>query len=241
VCGSRTWTPRAERQALEQWNLIVRAEKEFLRGCGRATAGGDYSAVQALAVLSTTSHALAAITGAQTDRMTRDDGWQLLSIGRHIERLGFLAQALACAFSTGAVHDDSGYEALLALFDSTITFHAHYQQRRDLVALLDMLVTHRDNPRSLAWVLSTLRARVGKLPDAHGLPAHSLLEQVPDPAGWDLIALSGALAGPAGQQNSYLGLLELLQACERGAYDLSDRLGHAYFSHADRVNRSILS
>ena len=29
---------------------------------------------------------LAAVTGAQTDRMTRDDGWRLLSIGRHIER-----------------------------------------------------------------------------------------------------------------------------------------------------------
>jgi uncharacterized alpha-E superfamily protein len=39
---------------------------------------------------------LAAITGLQTDRMTRDDGWRLLSIGRHIERLGFLA-SMPCA------------------------------------------------------------------------------------------------------------------------------------------------
>ncbi|NIG00553.1 alpha-E domain-containing protein, partial [Burkholderia sp. Ax-1720] len=30
---------------------------------------------------------LSAITGAQTDNMTRDDGWRLLSIGRQIDRV----------------------------------------------------------------------------------------------------------------------------------------------------------
>jgi uncharacterized alpha-E superfamily protein len=51
-------------------------------------------------VLKTASDHLAAITGAQTDRMTRDDGWRLLSIGRHIERLGFLASRTALGFET---------------------------------------------------------------------------------------------------------------------------------------------
>ena len=40
--------------------------------------------------------------------MTRDDGWRLLSTGRHVERLGFLAQALSSAFETGAVFDEGG-------------------------------------------------------------------------------------------------------------------------------------
>ena len=48
------------------------------------------------------------------------------------------------------------------------------------------------------------------------------------------------MAGPAGQQSAYLALVELLQSCTQAAYDLSDHLGHAYFSHADRVNRSFL-
>jgi hypothetical protein len=32
---------------------------------------------------------------------------------------------------------------MLALFDSTITFHARYQQSRDLAALADLLVLDR--------------------------------------------------------------------------------------------------
>ncbi|NIC42384.1 circularly permuted type 2 ATP-grasp protein [Aquabacterium sp. A08] len=230
-----------ERLSQEQRNLIERVESEFAAQHQSLSADADYASQEALEALEEASEWLAGITGAQTDRMMRDDGWRMLSIGRHIERLSTLAHALATALETGAAFEDSGYEALLALFDSTITFHAHYQQRRDLVALLDMLVTHRDNPRSLAWVLSTLRSRVAKLPEANGQPASALQQHLPDPGAWDLIALSGALAGPASQQTTYLGLLELLQSCSQAAHELSDRLGHAYFSHADRVNRSIVT
>jgi uncharacterized alpha-E superfamily protein len=51
-----------------------------------------------LGVLNRATTHLAAITGAQTDRMTRDDGWRLLSVGRQIERLDMLAHALALGF-----------------------------------------------------------------------------------------------------------------------------------------------
>ena len=48
--------------------------------------------MEALRQLETLSGRTAAMTGQQTDRMTRDDGWRLLSIGRHLERLPSLAQ-----------------------------------------------------------------------------------------------------------------------------------------------------
>ena len=83
--------------------------------------------------------------------MTRDDGWRFLSIGHHIERPGFLASALAYGFETDSVHTAGGFDAMIALFDSTITFHAQYQQSRDPAALLALLVLDRDNPRSLVW------------------------------------------------------------------------------------------
>ena len=230
-----------ERLSQEQRNLIDRLDTEFTAQCQGLSNEGDIVSQEVLEALEEASELLSAITGAQTDRMMRDDGWRMLSIGRHIERLATLANALEMGLETGCVFEDSGFEAVIALFDTTITFHAHYQQRRDLVALLDMLVTHRDNPRSLAWVLSTLRARVAKLPHADGSPASDLLTGMPDPLAWDLIALSGAMGGSAGKQNSYLALLELVQACENSAYSLSDRIGHRYFSHADRVARSLMA
>jgi len=177
---------------------------------------------------------LAAITGAQTDRMTRDDGWRLLSIGRHIERLGFLANALGRGFDLGALSLEPagpvspGFEAMLALFDSTITFRAQYQQSRDIADLLELLVLDMDNPRSLGWVAQTLRGRLAKL-CGHG-PGEmgELSHRVPRPADWP--SLLGQL--PAESVAATVGLRALLTQCETAAYTASEDVSARFFTHS---------
>lgn len=216
-----------ERLSQEHWNLIVKAQQAFLRGCREGAADGNYSPVEALQVLETLSGHTAAMTGAQTDRMMRDDGWRLLSIGRHLERLGFLSSALAAAFETGAVHHEAGHEAVVALFDSTITFHAQYQQRHDLPALLDLLVIDRDNPRSLAWVAQTLRGRLARLEGTAAGQVPGIALTVPDPRGWTLEALCARQG-----DGRHAAAIELLEQCANAAYQLSDALGARYFTHS---------
>jgi uncharacterized alpha-E superfamily protein len=156
-----------ERLSTEQWDTIRHTTEEFSRQCGLATSQPDFSSVQALEALFHASKSLAAITGAQVDRMTRDDGWQMLSLGRHIERLGFLSECLSQAIQTGALaalpDDDAGFAGLLVLFDSTITFRAQHQESKNPSALFELLVTDTDNPRSLAWVASNLKSRLIKV------------------------------------------------------------------------------
>ena len=88
--------------------------------------------------------------------MTRDDGWRLLSCGRHLERLGFLSTALEMAIECQTLSrldkDTSGFNALLTIFDSTITYQAQFQELRDLGPLLMLLIKDSDNPRSVGWV-----------------------------------------------------------------------------------------
>ncbi|WP_395686087.1 circularly permuted type 2 ATP-grasp protein [Caenimonas koreensis] len=223
-----------ERLSQEQWNVIVRAEQDFFRGCRLATDNGDISSVEAVRVLEALSSATAAMTGAQTDRMTRDDGWRLLSIGRHLERLGFLASALETAFATGAVHDEAGFEAVVALFDSTITFHSQYQQRHDIPALLDLLVLDRDNPRSLGWVAQTLRGRLAKLAGSAPGVVPEIALTVPDPQEWTLAAMC-----QRDGNGDYPMLMALLQRCADAAYKLSDDLGARYFTHSGESRHSV--
>ena len=174
------------------------------------------------------------MTGAQTDRMTRDDGWRLLSSGRHLERLGFLASALAHSFDTGAVFDEGGFEALIALFDSTITFHAQYQQRHDIPALLDLLVLDRDNPRSLGWVTQTLRGRLAKLAGSTPGKMPEIALTVPDPQLWSLEEIC-----EREDDGRYGKLIELLDHCSDAAYKLSDDLSTRYFTHSGAARQSV--
>jgi uncharacterized circularly permuted ATP-grasp superfamily protein/uncharacterized alpha-E superfamily protein len=223
-----------ERLSQEQWNIITRAEAEMTHYCAEQARQGDYSAVEALRALESASSHLAAITGAQTDRMTRDDGWRLLSIGRHIERLCFLAPALASSFESGAVHDDGGFEALIALFDSTITFHAQYQQTREVPALLDLLVLDRDNPRSLGWVAQTLRGRLAKLAGCPAGEMDALARMLPDPERWELDTLCQTRPDGALPR-----LEELLGQCSEAAWRISDEISLRYFTHTGESGQSL--
>ena len=223
-----------ERLSQEQWHVIVQMEQEFLKRCDALAPTGspahDYSSLEALRTLDVASSYLAAITGAQTDRMMRDDGWRLLSIGRHIERLATLSGAMASGFNTGAVFDDSGFSAIVAMFDSTITFHAQYQQRRDLDALLDLLVLSQDNPRSLSWVIKSLKSRLLKLPSNPPDLENGLAAKLP--------AMIDMLFNAA-QSLQAPELMAGFDECRASAFALSDQVSQRYFSHASSASQSM--
>jgi uncharacterized alpha-E superfamily protein len=171
---------------------------------------------------------MAALTGAQTDRMTRDDGWRLLSIGRHIERLDFLAHALHRALETQCLQTQAGFDAVLTLFDSTISFHAQYQQSRTLGALLELLLTHTDNPRALGWVAQTLRGRLAKMGHLAQGATEEMSKQIPVLSALDLAILSPSEA-----------LLQVLNDCRQTARTVSDQLNSLFFSHSGETQQSV--
>jgi uncharacterized alpha-E superfamily protein len=152
--------------------------------------------------------------------MTRDAGWRLLTVGRLLERLLGLTATLEVFLEAGAQQSPDGVDALLDLFDSTITFRSRHQRHDDLLALADVLVLDDANPRSLAGVLRRLRTELGKLP-ARPAVAHRLPEQG---AGLRLEELEGEVAGR---------LLRHAQALHGGALALANDIGQQCFSPAD--------
>ncbi|MEO8249270.1 MAG: circularly permuted type 2 ATP-grasp protein, partial [Burkholderiales bacterium] len=227
-----------DRLSLEQWTVITRCETEFFKRCAEITSAGQYSPLAALRALEIVDRDLATTTGAQADRMMRDDGLRMLNAGRQIERLGNLAKALASAFETGAVHTVGGFDAVVALFDSTLTFRAHYQQSRDIAALLDLLVVDRANPRSLAWVAHNLRGRLAKIALSVSQPLSQPLAaiggRVPDPAGVRLSDLTHPDI-----HGHYSDLMKLLEQCVTSAWEASERIGSACFTHSRVPDQSV--
>jgi len=236
-----------ERLSPEHWRLLEQAESRFFQ---LATAQvlpqhtpdalPDTVAVQRL--LADTSQMLAALTGAQTDRMSRDDGWRLLSMGRHIERLEFLSTALSEAVQLGLIAEQAGFDAVLDLFDSTISFHAQYQQSRTPQALVDLLVTDPDNPRSLGWVAHTLRSRLrrmGHLADGATLPLAECLPALIElraEALWPLSTNARATTPAMGQT---LPMQATLGQCQSAAREVSDQLCSLFFTHSGEARYSV--
>ncbi len=70
---------------------------------GSASGEGSYDRSRVLVALEQLSMQLGAISGAQGDRMSRDEAWRLVFIGRHIERVSTLALFLEVAERSGAL------------------------------------------------------------------------------------------------------------------------------------------
>lgn len=161
-----------------------------------------------------------------------------------------MASSLTSGLKTGAVHTDGGFDAMLALFDSTITFHALYQQSRDLPALIDLLVLDRDSPRALAWVAHTLRGRLAKLAGSEPGVLSTMSLKVPDVCAWNLAQLcetqplltpiEGAQGADLPQPSGYFFELNaLLLQCVGASCTVSDEISAAYFTHSGDTNQSL--
>ena len=222
-----------ERLSPEHWTLIEQTENAFFQPSSQDAPVA--SSIWAQQLLARTSQLMAALTGAQTDRMTRDDGWRLLSIGRHIERLDFLAHALECAIESKCFQSQAGFDAVLALFDSTISFHAQYQQSRTLGALLELLLTHTDNPRALGWIAKTLSGRLARMGHLANGATEIMAQQIPVLSEIELLTLApdGLNPSPA--------LIELLITCRQTARSVSDQLNGLFFSHSGELQQSVVA
>jgi uncharacterized alpha-E superfamily protein len=224
-----------ERLSPEHWRLINEVVEHFEQHLAAALESGSAEPLSdVLGVLNRATTHLAAITGAQTDRMTRDDGWRLLSVGRQIERLDFLSHALATAFTHKLDDRDDGFALMLGLFDSLITYRAQFQARREVPPLLHLLVLDTDNPRSLGWVARTMRERFLKLARHESAWAESVAAPLPRPETWALETLSD-VASAEGRA----ALVAALHACSRDALGLSDAISRRLFSHVGPVDRMV--
>ena len=222
-----------ERLSTEQWGLVRSMGENFAQALD-APEGELPALAQVLPALDRLALQLAAVTGTQTDRMTRDHGWRLLTVGRLLERLQGVALRLEVFVQSQALATVPGTELLLDLFDSLITFRARYQRHEDLLALTDLLVLDSANPRAFAGVLRRLRTELSKLPgDADSLrPFLALLPE--QGAGLTLESLRDADDADLSQR------LESLAAdLGAAAAALAERIGERYFTLAQGVDQRV--
>ncbi|MEO8483935.1 MAG: circularly permuted type 2 ATP-grasp protein [Acidobacteriota bacterium] len=190
---------------------------------------------EALEALDQAILSLVAIGGLEMAHMTRDDGWRFLSLGRHIERLAFVATTLDDVSTGGATEDPSVLEWLLDLSDSLITYRARHARRPEWTTVMDLLLFDERNPRSVMFQVGKMAKHVRLLPDANLM---AVLEEI------DVIHAAGHQRDTR-QRDLFGGGMsnrdQLSQGCQRLAARVSDALTHRYFSHVYELPRATVT
>jgi uncharacterized circularly permuted ATP-grasp superfamily protein/uncharacterized alpha-E superfamily protein len=205
-----------DRLSSDNWRVLGQLPADLTDGLRKARGFNDI-----LAVVDDLILGLVAAGGLETAHMTRDDGWRFLSLGRHLERLTFLAECMDAIETEDVTSDPQVLEWLLELSDSIITYRARYMRRPEWSAVLDLLLLDERNPRSAMFQVARLDKHVRLLPDANLVDVLHEIDRVRRAA---RPARSTPLFDPAPAES-------LPRACEQLALTLSDALTLRYFSH----------
>ncbi|SAK92863.1 A circularly permuted ATPgrasp family protein [Caballeronia temeraria] len=168
-----------DRLSTDHWRTILASRNDFRDALARLVEsdtadddtvriGRDYDRLMLAGALEQLATQLSAISGAQGDRMTRDEAWRLLFIGRHIERVSTMATILHVVAERGTLASPAGFDLLLQLFDSTLTYRSLYPGRLEVPALIDLIVVDQTNPRGLYGVYARLRTKLDEIAAAAG-------------------------------------------------------------------------
>ena len=230
---ARTAHSLRERLSSAHGRLLRTLGSDFRQALSQDAPSTQPTLLQAHEALAHLATQLAAVTGAQTDRMTRDVGWRLLTVGRLIERLVGYTTFLKAFWQHLALAHPQGVDQLLDLFDSAITFRARYQRRLERPAVLALLVADETNPRALACVLRRLRTELGKLPNRTAADDDLLALLPHQGVGISLEELCDPVEGHA----------RVLALCDRlldAGWRLSDEVARQFFVHTE-PNDSMVS
>jgi uncharacterized alpha-E superfamily protein len=236
-----------ERLSLDNWSTLNRMERSLAASAAKAT--GRAGLTEALRSLDQIMVFSASLAGFAMDCMTRDDGWRLLIIGRHIERITFLASTISRFLSTLAETLDAKPEYLgsldwlLETADSIITYRHRYRAQPELLPVLDLIVFDDTNPHGIVLQMSQLISYLNELSDNLGQDQIEttgvLSAQLKLLGGFDLSRFENRFenASPAACR----GLARLLNEITRNAWALSDQLAMRHFTHIGDISQQTLA
>ncbi len=207
-----------DRLSSDNWRVLNQLA-ESLGGRDPRTLG----LAEALELIDRAILSLVAIGGLEMAHMTRDDGWRFMSLGRHLERVLYVITSAGEVSRSDMVDDPALLEWLLDLSDSIITYRARYMGHAEWLAVADLLLFDRRNPRSAAFQLAKLAKHVPQLPGGDLGDLGAGIERVcamrfSESETRDLFPRQDTIA-------------DFLATAEHLALRLSDALTLRYFSH----------
>lgn len=223
----------------DHWRTILAARNDFrdaLHRIALASGVGRTDRVMLGDALEYLATQLSAISGAQGDRMMRDEAWRLLFVGRHIERIATMSTFLRTIAGQHMLDKPAGFDLLLQLFDCTLTYRSLYPGRFEVPALIDMLVVDQTNPRGLYGVYTRLRTKLDEIAAAAGstrrMPFAELMPPVTSLPTLEQLCETDADGG-------YPVLLELCDLLTGHVIAASNEIGARYFSHASTPSAQV--
>jgi len=226
-----------ERLSLDHWHSLNRLQRDLQAALKRHP-----TLTEAISFLDRVLGVSSSLTGFAMDNMTRDDGWRFLIIGRRIERLGFLAQAIGHFLRMPSSRASGSMEWLLELADSIITYRSRYMRQPELLPVVDLLVFDDSNPHGVIFQASVLSRYLERMARELDTPFdNSLAKALTNLREFKLESLENLQFSQCVSCGPCIDLADRLDRLNQAANELSAWLGMRYFTHVGDVSRQTMA
>lgn len=226
-----------ERLSLDHWHSLNRLQRE--QQLAQKT---HPTLTEAIAFLDRVLGVSSSLTGFAMDNMTRDEGWRFLIIGRRLERLSFVALAIASFLRIPSARGPGCLESLLELTDSIITYRSRYSRAPSLLPVLDLLVFDESNPHGVAFQGSVLVRYLDRMAKELGAANEGeLVEALGRLRQFDLAKFEHLQFSDCHECLACDEMASLLEGLNVAAIKLGNWLGMRYFTHVGDVSRQTMA
>ncbi|MFM1942880.1 MAG: hypothetical protein RI897_1862 [Verrucomicrobiota bacterium] len=220
-----TWNVR-DRLSTDTWRTLNRLQNDA------RPASRHPSLADSLLLLNNLIANLAALTGLQSENMTRGHAWRFLQLGRRLERAANITTLTLAGLHTQDEHLRV-LEPMLEIADSTMTYRRLYFAQPLLAGVLDLLLADETNPRALAFQLASLQEHSTHLPNPPTItPGNDLTDSIHQ-AIQTLQSAQLDHLEPVISNERRLQITQTLRDITAILPRLSDHITHRFFSHAE--------
>lgn len=182
----------------------------------------------ALQVLNNVMQACSALAGHAMDDMTRDEGWQFLMVGRHIERMAHLANLFDQFLQLDAERQNAALSWLLEAASSIVTYRVRYRRTPEWLPVLHLLVFDVSNPHSIAYQFRMLRHYLSDIALQLGTLSMSVPEHLSEQL--NSFVLQDFARAAANPEEANARLIQLMREAVASAFTLTDDLARHFFT-----------
>jgi uncharacterized circularly permuted ATP-grasp superfamily protein/uncharacterized alpha-E superfamily protein len=225
--------------ALDTWRVLLEMEEEW-------TTAKQQNTIDHLKMISTIDSlntSMFAFLGMNRESVRREQGWNILDLGRKLEQALYIITLLQNTFQKKqeAATEHELLEFVLTSTQSLITYRYTYQDHLQLPLTLELLMLDMNYPKSLAYLVHKIKRYVGHLPKTGKDTTLSEQERLVLEADTLLKLVNGiSLSQHDPLTKEYKVLSEFLEKLYSLLVNTSTLISKTYFTHS-RVQKQLFT
>jgi len=217
--------------ALDTWRVLRQMEEEW----NKAKADTHADHLRMISSIDALNTSMFAFLGMNRESVRREQGWNIMDLGRKLEQTLYIITLLRSVFQTRQEEqvEHELLESVMTASQSLITYRYTYRDHLQLPLALELLMLDNNYPKSLAYLVKKIKRYISLLPkEGNVIPLSNQQRNIQEADSLLKLADVTALSKHDPLTGEYVSLINFLDKLHSLVSDTSMLISKTYFKHS---------